>query len=171
MNVYLIGYMGSGKSTVGRKLASRLNLRFTDLDQLLEERGGMTIPQWFEQKGEADFRVKEQAALEEISNQSGLVIATGGGTACSDTNLSLMGKSGVVVYLEVDVPVLLSRLKPELLKRPLLTGKSEPELTEFISNHLEERMPFYLQAHLRVKAADLNAAKLDDLAELIGALL
>jgi shikimate kinase len=171
MNVYLIGYMGSGKSTVGRKLAARLGLQFADLDQWLEERAGISISEWFEQKGEADFRAKEQAALEELTKQSGLVVATGGGTACGDTNLSFMGKSGVVIYLEVEVPVLLSRLKPELLKRPLLAGRLEPELTEFISNHLEERKPYYLQAHLRVQATDLNAARLDDLAELIGALL
>jgi shikimate kinase len=171
MNVYLIGYMGSGKTTVGRKLATRLNRSFIDLDAALEKHSGMSVAAWFESKGEEHFRKAEAELLTEFSAQKDLVIATGGGTPCFSNNLELMKNTGVVVYLDLDVDQLVSRLQTGQAQRPLIAGKSPEELTEFITQHLESRKPYYEQAHVLVSAMDLNAERLDELAEFVQALL
>ena len=171
MNVYLIGYMGSGKSTAGRKLAVRLNRSFVDLDSALEQHAGMPISAWFTSKGEDDFRKAETQLLTEFSAQKDLVIATGGGTPCFANNLELMKKTGVVVYLDMDVDQLVSRLKSGQAQRPLIAGKSPEELTAFITGHLEARKPYYEQAHVLVSAMDLNGERLDELADFVQALL
>jgi shikimate kinase len=171
MNVYLIGYMGSGKSTVGRKLANRLNRSFVDLDSALEEHAGISVSTWFASKGEEDFRNAEAQLLTEFSTQKDLVIATGGGTPCFSNNLELMKNTGVVVYLDMDVDQLVSRLLSGQGQRPLIAGKSPEELTGFITGHLESRKPYYEQAHVLVSAMDLNAERLDELADFVQALL
>lgn len=171
MNVYLIGYMGSGKSTVGRKLATRLNRSFVDLDSALEEHAGISVSTWFASKGEDHFRKAEAELLTEFSAQQDWVIATGGGTPCFSNNLELMKNTGVVVYLDMDVDQLVSRLLSGQAQRPLIAGKSPEELTEFISGHLESRKLYYEQAHVLVSAMDLNSERLDELAEFVQALL
>lgn len=171
MNVYLIGYMGSGKSTAGIKLATRLGKSFIDLDAELEQRAGISISEWFAQKGEDDFRKAETQLLVQFSSKNQLVIATGGGAPCFANNLELMKSSGVVVYLDMDVNQLVSRLQSGQAQRPLIAGKSPIELTDFITGHLAERQPFYEQAHILVSAIDLNSERLDELAEFVNALL
>lgn len=171
MNVYLIGYMGSGKSTAGKKLATRLHMDFIDLDAELEQRAGISISEWFAQKGETDFRNAEKQLLTDFSTKKQLVIATGGGAPCFANNLELMKSSGVVVYLDMEVNQLVSRLKSGQAERPLIAGKSPEELTDFITGHLEERKPYYEQAHVLVSAIDLNAERLDELADFVSALL
>jgi len=171
MNVYLIGYMGSGKSTAGKKLATRLGMAFVDMDAELEQRADISVSEWFEQKGEDHFRKAEAQLMTDFSTQKDLVIAAGGGTPCFSNNLELMKNTGVVVYLDMEVDQLVSRLLSGQAQRPLIAGKSPEELTEFITGHLEERKPYYEQAHILVSAMDLNAERLDELAEFVNALL
>jgi shikimate kinase len=163
--------MGSGKSTVGRKLAARLELNFLDLDIELEKRFNISISAWFEQKGESDFREQEALLIKELSQQSGLLISTGGGTPCFKENLDVMGKSGVVVYLELPLPILFSRVKKEAGKRPLLAGKSDEEMLSFITVHFEERRAYYEQAHLKIQAQNIDSNSIKDVADLLKALL
>src|SRR5680860_1043366 len=103
MRIYLIGYMGCGKSTLGRRLSNYLGLQFVDMDHYIEERNCKTIPQIFKEEGEVEFRKKERKALEELSEFTDIVIATGGGAPCFFDNVELMNKSGHTVYLNLSL--------------------------------------------------------------------
>ena len=103
MNIYLIGFMGSGKSSAGKGIAALLRWRFTDLDKLVEEKEGMTVAGIFATKGEEYFRKAEAEALQDVSGRTRTVVACGGGTPCSDKNISLMKATGVTIYLRLAV--------------------------------------------------------------------
>ena len=110
-NIYLIGYMGSGKSTAGEQLASKLNYQFIDLDKLIVSEYGQTIPQIFAEKGEASFRAMENNLLKKVIQKSNTVVSCGGGTPCYYDNIDLMNNTGITVYLKMSVDALASRLK------------------------------------------------------------
>lgn len=168
MRVYLLGYMGSGKTTVGQRLAVRLNLTFTDLDQTIEKRHKKTISDWFETSGgEAGFRAAEAAALRCISLQEKTLIATGGGTPCFSDNMAYMKRYGTTVYLEMTPESLLDRLDREKASRPLIAGKSTGELLRFIEQHLAQRQLYYKQAHITVNGNCVNDEALEDMAHKI----
>jgi shikimate kinase len=145
-NVYLIGFMGSGKSTVGKILAEKLNMNFIDIDKLIEEKEGMKIKDIFEQKGESYFRELERKQIEAIVNQEGLVVSTGGGLGANLDNMNLMKKNGDVVWLDVSLNTVLDRLKNDQ-DRPLL---KQP--TEKIKQLFEERKNVYRLANIRINA-------------------
>jgi len=162
--IFLIGYMGSGKTTVGKKLARRLHIPFIDIDEELTQAVGMSIPAYFEKFGEAQFRELERAQLKQYAHVHAIV-STGGGAPCFFDNMEWMNQHGLSVYLEHSPKSLWSRLvKTDTSSRPILAGKSEEELFAFITEKLAERAPFYEQAHIRINQIH---AKVDDIAVLI----
>lgn len=146
MRIYLIGYMGSGKSTVGKELANELNLQFIDLDHFIEHRNYKTIPEIFASEGENGFRLLEQKALHEVSVFENVVIATGGGAPCFFDNMNVINHTGISVYLNGTPRILTERLKHSKTDRPLINGKTNEELIEFINDTLEKRNQWYKQA-------------------------
>ena len=152
MRIYLIGFMGCGKTTLGKKLSKYTGLQFIDMDSYIEERNCKTVPQIFAEEGEAKFRKKERRALEELSQFSNVVIATGGGAPCFFDNMEYMKAHGTTVYLKVSVPELTNRL--ELCKgtRPLLKDKNKEELMDYIRETLLKRKNNYEQADVVFEA-------------------
>ncbi len=162
MRIYLIGYMGSGKSTLGRQLAAMLNLTFIDLDTYLENKYFKTVPQIFAEEGEESFRKKEQAALREVSEFSDVIVATGGGAPCFFDNMALMNETGACVFLDVDYEELADRLMGSKTERPLIKGKSRAELLVFIDELMQKRRPFYEKAHIIVRGKNITAQQVLD---------
>lgn len=170
MIVVLLGYMASGKSTIGKILANNLGYRFVDLDIYIEEKENNSIPELFEQKGEIYFRKKESIYLKELmNNEDKLVLSLGGGTPCYANNMDdiLHTKNVISIYLKATIPTLVSRLQNEQNSRPLITRLDPQEdLTEFIGKHLFERSAFYSRAHLVISTD--NKTQREILEELIG---
>ena len=164
MRIYLIGYMGCGKSTLGRKLAKHAGLQFVDMDHYIEKRNHKTVPQIFAEDGEAEFRIKERKALEELSEFSNVVIATGGGAPCFFDNVDLMNRTGKTIYLNIEPKILADRLMKSKTERPLIKGKSEEELVAFIDENLMKRNEFYMQAHYQSTPPDVD---LDEVMKMI----
>ena len=156
MNIYLMGYMGSGKTTVGKKLARALDYAFLDLDREIEKAANRTIPEIFEQEGEEAFRLMEREALRQTFSLKNTVISLGGGTPCFYDNLEQINKNGIGVYLKLSAASLAHRLRDSKTPRPLIDGMSEGELFEFVQQQLGEREQFYNRTHLIVKGENLN---------------
>ncbi|MDR3061370.1 MAG: shikimate kinase [Dysgonamonadaceae bacterium] len=153
--IFLIGYMGSGKTTIGKLLAKRAGLQFVDLDLFIENRYHKSIEQLFSEKGESGFREIERRALEEVAGFEDIVISTGGGAPCFFDNMTLMNQRGLTVYLKVSESGLAERLNYMKHNRPLIKDKNEDELKIFISESLGKRELFYNQAKLRLDAEQL----------------
>ncbi|MGE4287310.1 MAG: shikimate kinase [Salinivirgaceae bacterium] len=160
MRIYLLGYMGCGKSTIGKKLAKTLGFPFIDLDEQIEQQAGKTIVAIFEEDGEAVFRKIEQQALHQTFELENAVIATGGGAACYADNMDQMRVNGVTVYIELPAKALANRLKNAAEKRPLLKNKNEAEQLAFIEEALLVREPYYRRACVIVNGIDLNVKTL-----------
>lgn len=162
MKIVLIGYMGSGKSAVGKKLAAALGFPFKDMDAEIEKREGVSISNIFSKKGEIYFRKVENAVLKKILSQTGnLVLSTGGGTPCYADSMSFIAEreNVVAVYLKTPLDVLCTRLFHEKSKRPLIAHlKSEEELNDFIRKHLFERAFYYNQATVIIDTGSENIA-------------
>lgn len=156
MRIYLIGYMGCGKSTLGKRLAKHLNLEFVDMDHYIEMRNHKSVPQIFAEEGEAEFRKKERKALEELSEFSDIVIATGGGAPCFFDNIDLMNHTGATIFMNIDPAILADRLIHSKTERPLIKGKSKEELIVFIDEMLAKRHPFYSQAKYEITEPDID---------------
>ena len=146
MKLFLIGYMGAGKTTVGRLMAKKLNCPFIDVDCFIENRYHKTVSKIFEEKGEAGFREIEHRALQEISSYENVVVSTGGGLPCFFDNMDLMNQTGITIYLKDNIDELTNRLICNKQNRPLIKGKNPEELQEFIETTLEKREPFYNKA-------------------------
>ncbi len=144
--VYLIGYMGSGKTTLGKAFAQAAHLQFIDLDWYIEERMHKAIKDLFAERGEEGFRQVERNMLHEAGEFENVVIAAGGGTPCFFDNIDYMNRTGETVFLNASFEALFRRLKVAKSKRPLLSGKTDEELKEVIRNGLAERMAFYGKA-------------------------
>ncbi len=151
MKIYLVGYMGCGKSTIGRKVADLLGFTFVDLDKYIEERYFKTVPAIFAEEGEERFREKERIALMEVSQFEDIIIGTGGGAPCFFDNMEIMNKSGITIYIAPDTEVLATRLIKSKTVRPLIIGKSRDELISFINNALLKRAPFYEKARIIIR--------------------
>ena len=154
--------MGSGKTTVAKKLASALKYKFVDLDEEIVKEAKKTIAEIFEKQGEDSFRKREQTALHNTANLKNVVIATGGGAPCFFDNMEWMNREGVTVYLEAPAGLLYHRLVNEKEKRPLLRKLNEIELMEHIHEHLAQREPFYNQSLVKIRAASLNISLLKE---------
>ncbi len=149
MKIFLIGYMGCGKSTIGRMLAQRLGFGFLDMDSEVERISGMTVGELFSARGEDEFRRLEREVLARVAGRDGnLVVATGGGVPCFFDNMEVMNRSGLTVYFKMSPEKLASRLERGKRKRPLLRDKSAEELTGFIRENLGRREARYAEAKL-----------------------
>ncbi|MFD1316142.1 shikimate kinase [Namhaeicola litoreus] len=149
--ITLIGYMGSGKSTVSKKVAKRLNFEALDLDEYIESQENKSINDIFKEKGEIYFRKQERFYLDQILREKkNLVLALGGGTPCYGDNMSLILKYSKSVYLRAHIPTLVSRLSKEQDLRPLIASLDKDQLSEFVAKHLFERRSFYEQSHFTV---------------------
>ena len=147
-NLILCGFMGSGKTTVGRLLAQRLGLRFADTDELIEEKEGRKITAIFEESGEDYFRAREREVCAELAQKSGLVVAAGGGALTFEENAAALGRTGVIAFLDVSPESVIERLKSDDT-RPLLTGDREKSVRALLA----ARMPAYRRAcHFAVNA-------------------
>ena len=144
--IIIVGYMGSGKTTVGRALAKELGLDFYDLDWYIESRRRKTVPQIFAERGEDGFRDIERSMLHEAAEFENIVLSCGGGTPCFFDNMDYMNRQGQVVWLKASPEVLYRHLLMGKTERPLLKGKSPDELTAYIREQLERREPFYSKA-------------------------
>lgn len=157
IRIFLTGYMGAGKTTLGKALARDLGVQFIDLDWYIEERRHKTIRQLFDEQGEEAFRQTERTMLHEAGEFEDVVIATGGGTPCFFDNMDYMNHQGMTVFLEVDVDTLYSRLRTATRQRPVLLGKSADDLRAFIAKALEERTPYYARAQYRLDGSHLES--------------
>lgn len=162
MRVFLLGMMGSGKTTLGRQLAERLACAFVDLDEYLEKRQGRSIAQLFEQEGQERFRELEREALEAVVLEyDAAVISTGGGAPCFFDNIRFINRQGKSCFLDVPVEELSRRLlASDLHVRPLLAGKSEEEVKSFLAKTLSHRREFYEQASIKLQGAAIAVEQL-----------
>ncbi len=165
--IFLIGFMGSGKSTISRKLAKLLGYEVMDLDRLIELKEGMSIDDYFHRYGEDAFRQREYEMLRHMNYPEKVVLATGGGTPCHFDNMDWMNSNGITIYISLNVPSLVSRLKNAKSGRPAIKDLGEDELKNFITNKLAEREKFYSKAKFMVSGIDLTAEKLVQYLEML----
>ena len=156
MKIFLIGYMGCGKSRWGKIVAEHYDFRFIDLDTLIEEREGLTIPEIFEKHQETGFRKREHDALKSISNEENCIVATGGGAPCFNYNMEEMNCSGHTLFIECSPQLLQKRITESDTERPLVKNFSQDELLNYITRHLNNRMPFYEQSHYKLVSGNLE---------------
>lgn len=158
MNIFIVGYMASGKTTFGRALADKLQIPFIDLDEYIESSEGVPISDIFSQKGEDEFRKLERDLLKEVAEaNSRAVIACGGGTPCFFDNMKYLNENGITIFLETSTPVLISRLEAENESRPLMAGKSHDEIRQKVLTQLCDRLPSYMEAKLKWHGDDLES--------------
>ena len=163
-NIFIIGFMASGKSTLGKKISKHLGCTFIDTDKVIEKKQSKTIPEIFNEEGEEAFRIFEKKSLKELlKNDAKKVISTGGGLPCNQENMNLMLKHGLVVFLELDLKSVLNRVKASKAKRPLLANLSDDELTEKINSLYQQREKYYKQAHITINALNIRSIDLIEL--------
>ena len=148
--IILIGYMGSGKSLLGKSIAETLGIRFINSDSEIEHQTGMSVGQLFEQFGENHFRNLEKEYLSNFNAEGSFVLATGGGTPCYNNQMDFLNTMGTTVYLKCSNDILFSRLKNERDHRPLIAGLSDEELRESIDVRMKQRESIYTLAHLTI---------------------
>jgi shikimate kinase len=156
MRIVLLGFMGCGKTAIGKDLAERIGFEFADLDLFIEHSTGTSIDDLFKDKGEHQFRELEHTTLQTLLNKDNVIIATGGGTPCFFNNMELINKSSVSVYVKMSVNKLFERLRRDQNSRPLVKDLAEKELKMFISDLLLSREPYYNMANYKVKAKELQ---------------
>ncbi len=170
--IFLLGYMGAGKTTLGRPLAKAMGLEFIDLDLFIESRYRKTVKDIFAEMGEEGFRMIEHRSLLEVADYEDVVIALGGGTPCFMDNMDIVKRAGVSVYLKPAEDVLLRRLILGKRKRPLLASKSDDEILAVIREQLAWREPFYLKADIVFESSHLESLKdIDSSAENLSAII
>lgn len=150
MKYYLVGYMYSGKTTFGRRLAVERGMEFLDLDCAFEERYHYTVPRFFAQFGETAFRKLETQMLHDTASLDNVVVATGGGTPCHNGNMDFILANGTAIYLQMSVDSLLQRAMNSRNPRPLMQGLTHDEVRAKIETQIKEREVFYLRAPIVV---------------------
>jgi shikimate kinase len=163
MKIFLIGFMGSGKTTLGRKLATRMGYEFIDLDHKLEQQVELSIAEYFSFFGEDEFRKKEAEVLKKSLYPDDAIISTGGGLPCYFDNMDWMKANGKVVYIKLSPKTLADRLETGKEERPLLQDKHGDDLVAFIEQKLAEREDFYSQANIIVDGLSLTAERLEQI--------
>lgn len=151
IRVMLIGYMGAGKTTIGKVLARDMGMEFYDLDDYIESRFHQKIPDIFAEKGEEGFREMEKRMLHEVAEFENVIISCGGGTPCFFDNMDFMNSRGETVFLDAPPEVLKEHLKMGKTVRPLIQGKTDEELTAYIEESLQKRIPYYQKAKHTLK--------------------
>lgn len=165
MKIFLIGFMGSGKTHWGRLLSKKLGLSFFDLDMVIVEQEKKSVADIFSEKGEEYFRYREQETLERIvEEQDGLILSCGGGTPCFFNNIDFMKKNGKVIWLNTSIEVLKERLLRERKSRPLIRAVDDGDLGRYIIRKLSERRMYYQQADVTVNEENVT---LDELIRLL----
>jgi len=145
-NIFLIGYMGVGKTTIGKQIAQRLGREFVDMDLFIENRFHKAVSSIFAEKGEDFFREIEHNVLQEVMQFENTVIATGGGTPCFFDNMNRMNRTGITIYLKMPADELIQRLMASKHERPLIKNKNQEELTRFVTDTLIKRETWYNRA-------------------------
>ena len=170
--IFLLGYMGAGKTVIGRSLSKKLGFKFYDLDNYIEQIEGKKVSDIFNEKNEVYFRKIENKYLHELSlKNEKKIISTGGGTPCFKNNLEIIQKSSnsISVYLKANIETLVKRLLHSIEKRPIISHlNKEDELKEFITKHLFERSFYYEKSDVKIKTDDIE---LKDIVKLIGELI
>ena len=162
MRIYIIGYMGAGKTSMARRLARKLDVDYYDTDRLFEERYRISVSDFFSKYDEALYRKLDTQILQNTLQYDNAVIATGGGTACFNDNIQWMNEHGMTLFLKVSPLTSYHRLLNSKVKRPLAINKTPEELLEFIQKNYQDRMVYYEQAMLTVKGEDLDLDALAD---------
>jgi len=161
MKIFLIGFMGSGKTHWGRELGKKISIPFFDLDEKIAEHAGRSIPEIFAEKGEECFRLMEKEVLYLLTeSHESFVMATGGGTPCFYNNIDYLKKNGTVVWINCSVDCLHQRLINEKEKRPLISNIRERELKTYIIKKFSNRKIFYQQADIIINEDDINLEKM-----------
>lgn len=153
MRIFLVGFMGAGKSVVGRRLAKSLNLSFYDLDEEIESHYKMSVSAIFQKYDEACFRKLETSILKSFSSKDNFVLSCGGGTPCFGENMAFMKSIGTTIYMKLSTDELVGRISSSYHKRPLTEGKSDEELASYVDAMLKKREPFYSMAKITVDAS------------------
>lgn len=159
MRIILVGYMGAGKTTLGRALGKALDMPFYDLDWYISSRRHRNVENLFTEIGEEAFRRIEYNMLHEVAEFENVVISCGGGTPCFFDNMDYMNQQGETIYLHASVDVLINHLKMARVPRPLLVGKHDEELRQYIEQHLQEREPTYRKAKHTIDVSTLDSHK------------
>ena len=155
--------MGSGKSSVGKRLANRLDMEFVDMDRMIEEFAKATVDDIFDKSGEETFRSLENHILHKLMNESPKVIATGGGTPCHSGNMELINEKSYSVYLQLPSNKLAKRVAQSKQNRPLIRERVGKDLVKFVSDHLKEREVFYKMAEMTIDGDKVNSNLLDEI--------
>lgn len=158
--IYIVGYMGAGKTTAARRLAQRMGWEVVDTDALFEEKYKISVNDFFNKYDEPLYRKLESEVLKATESLDHVVVSTGGGTACFFDNMDWMNQHGLTVFLRISPQVAVDRVIHSRHKRPLVEGKSEEELTEFVNQHYASRLPFYEQARITAKSEDFDIESL-----------
>lgn len=157
MLIFLVGYMGCGKSTLGRHMAKELSYKYIDTDTLIEEKYDATIPQIFVLHGESRFREMEREAIQSLDENENAVVSTGGGLPCHFDNIELLNSKGFTIYIEVPEELLLKRISKTNSKRPLIAHKSQDEMLDYVKDSLEKRKPYYQKAKMKISGGHIQA--------------
>jgi shikimate kinase len=161
MKIFLIGFMGSGKTHWGRQLSAKLGLAFHDLDTVIIEKEKKSVAEIFAEKGEEYFRYQEKETLEElVEGKDGFILSCGGGTPCFFNNIEFMKKSGKVIWLNTAIDALKERLLRERMTRPLIREVADGDLTRYIVRKLSERRMYYQQADVTVNEESVTLEEL-----------
>lgn len=165
--VFLVGFMGSGKSTIGKYIANDMKWEFIDMDNYFEKKHNCTIKEYFAKYGEDQFRVAENEVVKELSTAENAVIATGGGAPCYYDNMDIMNSAGATIYINVEPEDLANRLSKAKSKRPLLANKSDEELLDYIKSKLGEREEHYRKAKMVVDGEHMPFSAYKTLIEML----
>ena len=159
--VFLIGYMGCGKTTLGEVLARQLGYRFIDLDEFIEERQGMTVVQIFDELGEKRFRELETEALREVASMTDVIVSCGGGTPCHGDNMAMMNQAGTTVWLTTSPERITARLllPEQKCKRPKINTLPDDEVLPLVEKELQARTPYYSRSQLQFDSTDIETAE------------
>lgn len=165
--IILIGFMGAGKTTLGKKIAKRMNLPFIDSDREIEERHQKSIGDIFTENGESFFRTLETDYITSLKNREGFVLATGGGMPCFGKNMELLNELGTTFYLERSPKELANRLFNAKTRRPLIEGMEQEELLSFIEDRLSVREEYYKASNVILGRDDQTVSTIEEVANLL----
>tara|TARA_B100000131_G_C17725054_1_gene454451 strand:- start:24 stop:536 length:513 start_codon:yes stop_codon:yes gene_type:complete len=154
--IYLVGFMGSGKTSIGKALSDRIKWEFIDTDKIIENKKGQSITSIFSEYGEEIFRKYELETLQEIQNKKKVIIATGGGLPINNNSIDIMNKTGITIYLKCTFNMLFKRLKKNKITRPIIRNLSNNELQKFIQQELNNREKYYKKAKYIIEIENLN---------------
>ena len=158
--IYIVGYMGAGKTTAAKRIASRLGWDVADTDAMFEEKYRISVHDFFDKYDEPLFRKLESQVLKSTENMEHTVVSTGGGLACFFDNMEWMNAHGLTVFMRISPEAAADRILHSKRKRPLTENKTEAELADYIRQHYADRLPYYEQARVTVKAEDLDLENL-----------